>query len=213
MNDQQQAFPLSWPAGWPRTARRDQQRARFSSRANRMNRRKTVAEAVRALDQELERLHAASIVLSTNLRVKLNGLPYGAQKEPDDTGAACYFAIEGKPVVLACDKWDAVADNIYAIAMHIDAMRGMDRWGVGNLDRAFTGYAALPPAGAQQTWWQVLGLTSDLAEMDKQAATSHIHIAYRGKARTAHPDAGGSDEAMSRLNVARDEGLRAIGAK
>ena len=39
----------------------------------------------------------------------------------------------------------------------------------------------------------------------------HVHeieAAYRTKAKTAHPDAGGSHDQMARLNTARDELLR-----
>jgi len=217
-----QAYPLSWPAGWPRTEPRDRQRAQFRTRSRETSqygfrgyRAKTVAEAVAALLDELDKLGAEQRVISTNLKVKNDGTPYSAQRDPDDPGAAVYFRLDGKPIVFACDKWLTVADNIYAMAIHVNAMRGMDRWGVGNLSQAFAGYAALPAAGqtAGEAWWSVLGFTTGIMPNDKATAVVLINEAYRAKARTAHPDAGGSDFEMAKVNAARDEGLRVIGVK
>lgn len=84
------------------------------------------------------------------------------------------------------------------IAAHIEALRGQERWGVADLRQAFAGHVALP---APEQWWQILGV-------GMQATRTEILAAWRDKARTAHPDAGGSDAAMARLNAARDEALR-----
>ena len=158
----------------------------------------SVSEATKRLMRELDLLGAANEVLSSNVALRLDGLPRSGQGEPADPGVALYFSLFGKDTVLACDKWDRVADNIVAIAKHIEALRGMDRWGVGTLEQAFTGYQALP---APEQWWQVLGVSSGATEAE-------IKAAYRGLAPKAHPDSGGSDAAMARLNTARDDGLR-----
>lgn len=195
-----QAYPLHWPTGWPRAT----QRKTASFNAKRHNGRYvetqklTVADARERLSSELELLRVKSPVLSTNVELRLDGQPRSGQPEPRDPGAAVYFQIDGQPTALACDKWDRVADNIAALAKHIEALRGMDRWGVGTAKQAFAGYQALP---APEEWWQVLGVS-------ESASKAEIEAAYRAKAKTAHPDmAGGSDAAMARLNAARDQGL------
>ncbi|WP_197535667.1 J domain-containing protein [Sphingobium sp. SYK-6] len=142
-------------------------------------------------------LRAGYVTLSTNLETRLDGNPRSGQPEPQDPGAAVYFRLQGKDTVLACDKWDRVADNIAAIAKHIEALRGMDRWGVGTAAQAFAGYQALP---APEQWWQVLGVPVS-------ATREQINAAYRSLAMKAHPDQGGSDAAMARLNAAREQGL------
>lgn len=73
-----------------------------------------------------------------------------------DRGAAVYFEMKGKPVSLACDKWNRVEDNIWAIAKHIEALRGQQRWGVGSIEQAFRGYTALPAIGESSAseWWK-----------------------------------------------------------
>lgn len=161
----------------------------------------TMAQARTMLQAELDRLGARDIVLSTNVELNLNGDPRGDRARPADVGVACYFKLKGRDTVLACDKWLRVEDNIVAIAKHIDALRGQERWGVGTIEQAFTGYQALP---APEQWWQVLGLA-------ESASLADIDAAYRAKARAAHPDSGGSDAAMARLNAARDQGRKARG--
>ena len=50
-------------------------------------------------------------------------------------------------------------------------------------------------------WHKVLGV-------DKDATDSEINKAFRRLVKVAHPDVGGTNEAMTGLSVARDEGLR-----
>lgn len=194
------AHPLQWPAGWPRAKWR--QRATFGttqrSRAG-YKEALTVAEARARLSDQLDSLGARYVTLSTNLELRLDGAPRSGQSEPSDPGVACYFQIKGRDTVLACDKWDRVADNIAAVAKHIEALRGQERWGVGTAEQAFAGYQALPEP---EQYWQVLGIRAN-------ATVEEIKAAYRQKAPAAHPDSGGSNGAMARLNAARDAALKA----
>lgn len=211
-------YPLSWPTGWPRTPSHRRQRARFRrvgtqayDRADgskglwKQNQLLTVAQAIDRLQIELGRLGASREILSTNLDVRLDGLPRSGQREPQDPGAAVYFQLQGQPRCLACDRWDRVADNIAAIAAHIEAIRAVDRYGVGTLDQAFAGYAALPPSASD--WRTVLGFAAD-----DRPTVDAITQRYRERARRTHPDAGGSHDAMATLNAARDAALQALPA-
>jgi len=202
--------PLSWPSGWKRTgadARRSARFARGEMRTNQIGgeyrslRQLTVADAVARLEAELNRLGAENEVLSTNVQVRLDGLPRSGQREPDDPGAAVYFSLAGKPRCLACDRWTRVADNIAAIAAHVEAVRAVDRYGVGTMEQAFAGYAQLP-ASAEE-WWLVLGV-------DRAATVDQIDEAFRALAKQHHPDAGGSNEHMARINRARDAARRSV---
>lgn len=149
-----QAYPLSWPVTQKRTAFRTESRFKRPG-TNMRSRRHSITEARQLLSDELDRLGARGVTLSTNLELNLNGDPRGTQGQPYDPGAAVYFELNGKPHVLACDKWQHVECNIYAIAKHIDSMRGQDRWGVGTQEQAFTGYLALE-AQTQQKWFEIL---------------------------------------------------------
>lgn len=180
------AYPLAWPTGVPRCQR--PARAAFGE--------VTIHRAAQELTWEIERMHGRLPVISTNLELRNDGLPYSKQRPIIDNGVAVYFSRRGRQLVFACDRWDCIEHNMRAITKTIDAMRGIERWGSADLmERAFMGFEALP---APEQWWQVLGVASD-------APSRLIEAAYRAKAKDAHPDAGGSDAAMSRLNAARDQ--------
>ena len=207
---EQQRYPLAWPVGWKRTPATERQRAAFAKTltvpgdALRLASKRTVpltiADAARRLEGELERLGATEPVLSTNQPLRLDGTPRSDLREPADPGAAVYFRLKGKPRCLACDRWTRVADNVAAVAQHIDALRRIERYGVGTMDQAFAGYAALPPSPAD--WWIVLQVSPD-------ATSAQVDDAYRRLARASHPDSGGSHDQMARLNAARDAARQA----
>lgn len=183
------AYPLHWPHGWPRT--KSPQRARFDG---------TFAKIRSELFAEIERLGGQYIVLSTNIPLKRDGMPYAGQKEPTDTGVAVYFERRGRQMVFACDKWQTVQDNMRAVQKTIDAIRGIERWGASEMmERAFQAFEALPPP---RSCWDILGVRPGTPREEVEAA-------YRAKAKHAHPDTGGSDVAMADLNRARDEALGA----
>jgi DnaJ-domain-containing protein 1 len=108
-----------------------------------------------------------------------------------------------REMCFACDAYVTVRENAYAIAKSIEALRGIERWGASDMmERAFRGFAALA-ATSQEGWWDVL-------ECLPSADIDTINAQYRVRARSAHPDAGGSHDAMSRLNAARDSALATL---
>jgi hypothetical protein len=205
-------YPLSWPAGWKRTTSR--QHGKFNRKETDHHRRPdgstytrqitrdlTVANAVARLQAELDRLGASDAVISTNLRLRLDGLPRSDQGDPGDPGVALYFRLKKQDRCLACDRYWRVADNIAAIAAHIEALRAIERYGVGTLDQAFAGYAALPPAA--DAWWLIFNLP-------QSATLVQVEARFLELARAAHPDAGGSHNDMARLTAAREAARKAL---
>lgn len=176
-----EAFPLQWPSHRPRTARR--QRSRFNV---------SLATARDELFNELRLMKVRLPVLSTNVALRRDGVLYAVRTEPDDPGVAIYFERNGRPMAFSCDRWDRVRDNVQAVRHTIAALRGLDRWGTGDMvEAAFTGFEALPAPD----WRGDLGLSPESTLDDAETA-------YRKRARSAHPDAGGSADAMARLNSA-----------
>ncbi len=212
------AYPLTWPAGWPRTGNR--RRAKFGKTETKRNqvspeitwkslRAITIFEAVRRVRDELRRLGATDddCIISSDLKLRLDGLPRSDQAQPKDPGVAVYWQPrDGGPTkVMAIDLYDKVADNLAAIAATLEAMRAIERHGGAQiLERAFTGFDALPPP---PDCWEVLGLDGS-RKPDRLA----IDAAYRRKAKEAHPDMGGSEDAMQRLNNARKRALEIVEA-
>jgi hypothetical protein len=91
-----------------------------------------------------------------------------------------------------------VAQNIAAVAAHIEATRAIERYGVASVADMFTGFQSLPAPGSKP-WWQILNI-------DRRAGVHEIEAAYKALAKERHPDAPwGSHELMADLNKARDD--------
>lgn len=199
------AYPTAWPHGRPRTSLRQTSLFRTDGAARR---RLQWDDALRRLREQVDLVtppgrmwRMRELTLSTNYELRVDGRPRRDRGAPADPGVAFFFELDRQPHVLACDRWDTVPDNIAAIAAHIDALRGQERWGVADMKQAFAGHVALP---APERWWQVLGVR-------RNASAEEIRGAWRALAAKSHPDTGGTDAAMARINAARDEGLRAGG--
>lgn len=196
------AYPVNWPVGRPRTTSRKP--ALFNSGGKTLLFDQALGRLQRqteAVTRQGQKWRMKELTLSTNFELRVDGRPRRDRGMPADPAVAFFFELDGKPHLLACDRWDSIPGNIAAIAAHLEALRGQERWGVATLHEAFAGHVALP---APEQWWQVLGLTA-------AAPVDLIQRRYRELAAHAHPDRGGSNAAMARLNAARDEGLKARG--
>lgn len=209
------AFPLCWPNGWRRTPTHQRTRAKFGTSsivrgevsAWRQKKELTIEQAITRVLEELERMgiQRHTIIISSDLRLRNDGLPYSNQATGKiDQGAAVYWQDGKHRRCMAIDRYDRIADNLGAIAATIEAMRAIERHGGAEiLDRAFTGFAALPAPAAQEKPHEILGVA-------ERATREEINYAFRRLAQQAHPDAGGSTDAMSRINTARDAMLGAL---
>lgn len=212
MSEAIQAYPLQWPAGWPRKERHQRTRAKFSKGEKQYSadyssswmraKELTIMDGIKRVLGELGRMGIArdDIVISSNVPTRLDGLPRGDARVPDDPGVAVYWRKGKNTRCMAIDRYDRVADNLAAIAATLEAMRAIERHGGAEiLDRAFTGFVALP---APEQWFQVLGVGAN-------ASRTEIEAAHRRLAMEHHPDRGGDGDQMARINTARDEGLEA----
>ncbi len=195
-------YPLTWPQGWKRTNPNNRLQARFNKKifGTYTGRRDlTIGDAIGRLLEELRMLdiREGDAIISSNLKTRLDGLPYSEQKESSDPGAAVYWKIYGqqKMKVMAIDLYDRVADNLAAIAATLNAMRAIERHGGAQiLERAFTGFDALP-SPEDKDFRTILSLKGHITLADAKEA-------YRRLSFERHPDHGGSQEMMADLNWA-----------
>lgn len=191
-------FPLAWPAGKPRTPASSRKPGSFKSNEKPIG----MEAAYERVQAELDRLGGKYGLLSSNVELTLSGRPRGDRRAPSDPAVCLYFSLDGKPFAMGCDAFDSVPQNIAAIAGHIEATRRIARYGVASASESLRAFEALP---APQSHWAVLGLLPG-------SGAEAINHMYRDKARKAHPDQGGSEADMARLNAARDAAIQEIGA-
>jgi hypothetical protein len=199
MSEAVQAYPLQWPPGWRRCSARTS--AKFYVGRD-QSKRVDVYEGARRVYRELRMMGIAEsrIVVSSDLRLRLDGMPYADQATSRlDPGVAVYWSDGEQHRCIAIDRYDRIADNLAAIAATLEALRAVERHGGGAiLDRAFTGFTALP---APEQWFTILGVKAT-------ATRGEIEEAFRRLAMKHHPDRPGGDEReMARINDARARGL------
>jgi len=187
-----EAYPLKWPAGWPRLGGREND-VRFHGPTYRWDR------VYRELISELKKIGATDIVVSTNQPIRQDGAPYAQTRNIDDVGVAVYFTRNGKQLSMAQDRFWSILGNMRSLTMAIEGLRQMERHGGAiMLERAFDGFAALPPP---ESCWEILGMHPSV---ERNAAA--IQAYFRHRAREQHGNGGD----MDRLVKARDEALRQI---
>lgn len=209
------AYPLAWPIGWKRAASREH--GKFGKKVTRPGANYartedlTISEATARVLAELQRmgLGREDVVISTNLILRLDGLPRSDQKAPADSGVAVYWQTrKGGHKVMAIDRYFKVSDNLAALAATLDAMRAIERHGgAAILDRAFSGFTALPApdVSTSRHWRDVLGVPSTVQ------TEQTLKDAYRRAASIAHPDKGGSNTAMTAVNAAYEQAKQQLG--
>ena len=175
---------------------------------------------------ELHRMGARHIVLSTDIPIRRDGLFYATSAQPNDPGVAAHFQWRGKPFAVACDSYRRLWENVRAIGKTIEALRTIERHGASQLlERAVSGFAALPPgedAGeVERPWWEVLGMPmlDGMSPIEIAGDPKHpmrtlmlkmAEAIYKVKVPEAHPDRGGSNDVMWELNLAIEAARRSL---
>jgi hypothetical protein len=202
-------WPLCWPNNVARTAPHIRGHPNFDER--------TIAVSVEHVLAEINRLNQRKwdfededVIISTNVKPTLQGVPSSAPGSVVDSGVAIYFKLRfvrngkwyDRSVVLTCDKWIKVCDNIRAIAKDIEAQRARQRWGCTNVEQAFQGYVAIPEKCGGPSWWVLLKLPST-------ATKDQIKDRYRELSKQEHPDRGGDPNRWLLLQDAYNQAMAA----
>lgn len=170
---------------WPGEITRDRKYSQFSA---------SYDQTLDLLDRELSNLQATNVVIQLALSesdVRLDGLPKGRAR-PSHPGVILAFDSVHGCLKYATDTFDRWQDNLRAIALSLEALRKVDRYGVSK-------------RGEQYTGW--LGLPSGSGSMSRQEAEQFIAKhggSYREAVKCLHPDAGGSEEDFKRLQEAKE---------
>ena len=192
-----EAYPLNWPVGKKRTDKWNREDARFDT---------TFARARDNLIREVKLLCGKygpdpQLVISTNIPLRRDGLPLAGQRYPEDPGVAAYFIYKKQQRCFACDRWKLIEDNMQAVCKTIEALRGIDRWGTGDMmEAAFTGFTALP---SPDSWRKVLGV-------NEWMGLDEVRLFYKRLASQHHPDKGGDAAMMAKINAAWEQAVKEL---
>lgn len=182
-----------WPAAlrfrpieqWPGELTRSRRRSPFEA---------SLSATQDLLTRELRALNARTVVIQLaigEIDLRNDGLPR-ASARPEHPGVILSLDSPYGPLSYPCDTFTDWQSNLRAIALALEALRKVDRYGVTKNGEQYTG------------WRQIEGRTpTGPMTVAEARAFMAQHGDYRTAARKLHPDTGGSAEEFQRLQEAR----------
>jgi hypothetical protein len=189
-------------AAWPDPVTRDRQRGPFSAPWS-----KTLA----LLGRETEYLGARIVVLQVDApagQIRNDGMLY-ARARVDFPGVRIAFNSVHGPLTYATDRYDHWQNNVRAIALGLEALRAVDRYGITKRGEQYRGWTAVEAKPAEMSREQAAEFLAEQSGRRWPARTiltdsDVLGRAYRAAALNHHPDVGGDRYEFDRLTKARD---------
>lgn len=180
-------------------------------------------DTVHALLYEVERLGGDRVVLQVQADDRAMRRDGGirADARVRDDGVVVSFDSRYGPLRYACDTFTAAWSwqlpgwqaNVRAIALGLEALRKVARYGIGQRGEQYTGWAALT-AGAPTKITSSMDAATIIAKASDDPHLGGFEVLqqwaeygpryYRAAARASHPDHGGDAETFRLVQQARD---------
>lgn len=205
---------------WPQEFTKPRKYAQF---------RASYSDTLKLLNAELERVYARNVVIQLALNprdIRLDGKPRADARPVAHPGVILSFEKffpngkknekgqplgNYKPLSFPCDTYDDWHDNVRAIALSLEALRAIDRYGVTRRFEQYAGFAPQleAPAGDGESFSTREAAAAFLAQFCDEFTPAVIasspamaERAYRAAVRKVHPDAGGDPADFRRARSA-----------
>lgn len=171
--------------------------------------RTTWSKTLQLLDRELTHLGASEVVFQLDMEerdIRLDGMPR-ADARPRSPRVIISFESKHGWLRYQCDafegnykepSWQA---NVRAIALGLEALRQVERYGITKRGEQYTGWKALPASTI--TKQEAEAFIRSHNRHDDPMGLRDLTSAYRLAARKLHPDVGGDRETWDRLQSAK----------
>lgn len=148
------------------------------------------------LEREARQLGAKRVIVELALRetdLRLDGKPYASAKT-DHPGVTVALDSRHGPLKYTADKFATWQENLRAIALGLEALRKVDRYGMTSRGEQYAGWKALPSGSGDGSADRGLHLIREAGSL-------------RNALKAAHPDHGGSVVDFRDIQAAREAGL------
>lgn len=201
------AWPETMKVGpigdWPGELTRQRRVSNFSA---------TFSDTLRILRREIYNLvdtkaqqDSAEVLIAIPAGAfRLDGRPY-ANAKAEHPGII--FSIDSRHGHLSypCDTFTTWQDNLRAVALALEALRKVDRYGVTKRGQQYRGFLAIEATAVPAGFATVDSAIAFLATFHPTipgAATVPPRLLLRSAQRKAHPDHGGDDTTFQRVSLA-----------
>lgn len=202
----------AWPGDTPATPHSQRRRSQFSA---------NYSATLELLERELNFLDAKNVIVEANCdpsMIRLDGC-FRSKATLRGPGIIVSFDSKHGPVRYPCDKflnWDC---NLRAIALSLEALRSVDRYGVTRRGEQYQGWAKLEgpvrtggfTKQAAAEWMQAKA--RDCCGLPERQVPTVLEIinddvilraTYKTLVRVLHPDRRGSDVEFKQLQAAME---------
>lgn len=169
-------------------------------------------DTLNLLERELGHLGASNVVIQMEIDAVhiRNGTPKSINLVRGPAVVVGFIDPAGDEYSYPCDTFEKYADNLRAIALALEALRKVDRYGVTQRGEQYQGFKALPPPEAapstRMTIADAAALIGSLAGVPGesiQADREVFEMMAKLAARRVHPDgASGSHDQFVKLQDA-----------
>jgi hypothetical protein len=171
--------------------------------------RSSYRDTINLLGTEVGYLRATRVIIQiaiTEGEIRNDGLPR-ADCQPSHPGVIVSMETPNGPLRFPCDAFPRWTDNLRAIALALEALRRVNRYGVTRRGEQYTGWKALPPAAAEPQLDPAAAATvlARLAQLTPVQASLFLtsvdqyRAGYRMAAMLTHPDRGGNQAEFIQL--------------
>jgi hypothetical protein len=168
-------------------------------------------KSVDLMERELSHLQAKEIVIQTGHReddYTRDWQVRSSHRAPSTPGVVVTFVSHKTkppvPLSFPCDRFTDWEDNFRAVALALEALRLVDRYGVTRTNEQYQGFKALPAAPAM-TAQQAADILAGLSRENAYYVLHDKAIAERARRSAlanSHPDTGGSTQAFQKVQEA-----------
>jgi hypothetical protein len=183
------------------------------------------SSTLETLRRELRALSARDVIIELDMpasNIRIDGMPR-ANATPATPGVILSFESKHGPLRYACDAFWNWQANVRAIALGLEALRRVERYGITRRGEQYAGFARLG-AGSGVSKGVVAYMTVETAAgfMEQHAVEAKLsghpaftaaqimtsalrgRAAYRIAAKNLHPDTGGNRQSWDRLQQAKE---------
>lgn len=184
------------PSDWTKADTTDRRSSPFRS---------TWSQTERDLLEEIRHLGAFELVISVDVdedELRRDGAGLLANAKVRSPRVIVWVDGDAGPMSFQVDKFAQYRDNVRAVALGLNSLRRLDRYGMADTGQQYTGWLALPSAGESTD--VAATVIAEAARIPLERVLEDPKAAVRQAQIRTHPDRGGDPDAFQRVTEAAE---------